>query len=124
MRTIELPHNEWSRALDEFSAAHEGSPVSLDLLSQALGAQPEILNLPLLGVTAESTSRGTDIMIAAARSADDHITHRIPSATCVRLERTDDGADVALQVEAADGTVAILQFKPATRSERLDGVAG
>jgi len=121
MQTIEVPRDEWSRTLDEFSATHEGSQVSVDLLGPAIGAQPEILNLPLLGVTAETTVHGTSITIAVARSADDHISHTIASPTRVRLERGEDGADVALQIESADATVAILQFGKAARPESLGG---
>ena len=50
--------------------------MSLEILSPAIGTQPEITNLPLLGVTLEASDLGT-MTVAAARSAGDHITHTI-----------------------------------------------
>lgn len=122
MRTIEIPLRDWSRALDEFSAVHEGWIVSLELLAPSLGAQPEIHDLPLLGITAETDAPTPTITIAAARSSGDHITHAIHSPSRVRLERTEDGADVALQIESAEGTTAILRFRTAALPETVDGV--
>lgn len=124
MQTIEFPQKDWARALDEFSAIHEGWLVSLELLALSFGAQPEIRDLPLLGITAERDTRDPTITIAAARSAGDHITHTIHSPTRVRLERTEDGADVALQIESAEGTAAILRFRAVALPETVDGVVG
>ena len=80
MQTVEIPHEAWARTLNEFTAIHEGWVISLDVLSSAMGAQPEINNLPLLGVTADRIDREDAITISAARTAADHITrvHRAP----------------------------------------------
>ena len=111
MQTVEVPADDWSRALDEFSVSHEGTSISLELLAPALGAQPQIRGLPLLGITAETGTHESTIIIAAARPNGEHITHVIRSPTHVRIERSPDGADLALQVESADGIVAILSFE-------------
>jgi len=110
MRTVEVPRNEWTHALDEFSTAHEGSLISLDVLGPTLGVQPQIRELPLRGVTAEASPRGSAIMISAARSDGEHFTHVIPSPTHVRIERTNEGADLALQIESVEGLTVILRF--------------
>jgi Family of unknown function (DUF5335) len=122
MRTVEIPWKDWSRALDSFSAMHEGWIVTLELMNPALGVQPEICDLPLLGVTAETDTPSPAITIAAARSSAEHVTHTIHAPTHVRIERTDDDADVALQVESEDGTAAILRFKTVARPDTVDGV--
>ena len=113
MRTVEVPPKDWAHALNEFSTTHEGWLVSLDVLGPTLGVQPQIRDLPLRGVTAESGSSGSAIMISAARADGEHITHVIPSPTHVRIERTNEGADVALEIESDEGTAAILRFKTA-----------
>ena len=122
MRTIEIPVGDWSRALDQFSTLHEGWLVSLDLVAPTLGTQPEIRELPLVGVTAESNSLESIITIAAARRDGEHITHVVRSPRHVRIERTPEGADVALEVQSADGTAAILRFRVAALPETVDGV--
>ena len=121
MRTVDVPRQDWRRTLDEFSTMHEGWLVSLDLLAPTLGAQPQICDLPLRGITAETDAHASAITIAAARSDGDQLTHVIQSPTHVRIERTDKGADVALEIESADGTAAILRFKTVALPETVDG---
>jgi hypothetical protein len=122
MHTVEVPRKDWGQALDEFSAVHEGWLVSLDLLAPTLGAQRQIRDMPLRGITADTDSHGTAITIAAARSDGEHITHIIHSPTHIRIERTDDNADVALQIESAEGIAAILRLKTVALPETVDGV--
>jgi hypothetical protein len=121
MRTIEIPARDWSRALDEFSTLHEGWLVSLDVVAPTLGTQPEIRELPLVGVTAEFNPPESIITIAAARRDGGHITHVVRSPRHVRIERTPEGADVALEVQSAAGTAAILRFRVAALPETVDG---
>ena len=64
MRTLVIPRAAWRVKLDEFSAAHDGWRVSLDVLTPDLGAQPEISDLPLRGVSAEVSERDSTITIA------------------------------------------------------------
>ena len=54
---------------------------------------------------------------------DDHLTHIISAPAQVRLEQTDEGADVALVVKAADGTRTLLRFRSAVLPEMVDAVA-
>jgi len=122
MRTVEVPQKDWARTLNEFSALHQGQPVSLDVVAPAMGVQPQIRELPLRGVTAESGPRGPAIMIFAARADGEQITHLIPSPTHVRIERTNEGADVALEIESEEGLAAILRFKATTRSNPVERV--
>jgi hypothetical protein len=86
MRTVEVPQKDWARTLNEFSARHQGWLVSLDVIGPTLGVQPQIRG----GVTAESGLRGSAITISAARFDGEQITHLIPSAARVRIERTNE----------------------------------
>jgi hypothetical protein len=102
MPTIDVPQKDWTRTLDEFSALHDGWLVSLDVLGPTLGAQPQIRELPLRGITAEIAARNPIIAIAASRSDGEHITHIIHSPTRLQIERTKEGADVAVP-DSVDG---------------------
>jgi uncharacterized protein DUF5335 len=122
MQTIEIPPGDWARSLNEFSAMHDGWLISIDVLSNTLGAQPQIRELPLRGISAELRGADSTIAISAARADGEHITHIIHAPTRVRIERTPEGADVALQIESAEGTAAIVRFKTATLPVTVDGL--
>jgi len=108
MHTFEIPRSQWSDRLDEFSRAHKGWPVALDILEESIGAQPEFRLLSLAGVT----MAGEDaISITAMLPSGGLLTHMIHAPVHVFIEQTDAGEEAALEIEAADGTDAILQFR-------------
>jgi hypothetical protein len=122
MQTVEIEPGRWSQTLAQFSALREGWLVSLDILAPTLGAQPEVRDLPLVGVVAEPHAGGAIITISAASPEAGQITHTIHSPTSVRIERTNEGADVAMQIESAEGTTTILRLKTPALPETVDGL--
>lgn len=122
MRTIDVPQKEWRRTLDQFSAAHDGWLISLDVLDSTVGVQPQIRELPLRGITAESHGQDATITISAARADGEHFTHVIHTPTRLRVARTNEGADAGLEIESADGPAAILRFKTIVRPDIVDGL--
>jgi hypothetical protein len=122
MQTVEVPRKDWAATLNEFTAIHDGWLVSLDVLGADLGAQTEINNLPLLGVSGDHIDHDGTVAVSVARSAKDHVTHIVDAVKRIYIERTDDGADQALQLESADGTRTILRFRVAVLPETVDGI--
>ena len=122
METVELQPGRWSRALEEFSATHEGWLVSIDVLASALGAQPEVQDLPLVGVVAEPGSDGGVITISASTPDAGQITHTIHAPVRVWIDRTSDGVDRAMQIESAEGTKTILSLKTPAAPDTVDGI--
>jgi hypothetical protein len=122
MTTVEIPREAWVHRLNEFTTIHEGWLVSLDILGAELGIQPEIVNLPLLGVSPDRVNHDGTVAVPVARSQSDHFTHIVEAVTRIYVERTDDGADAALQIESVDGTRAILRFRAAALPETVDGI--
>jgi hypothetical protein len=122
MQTVAIPRADWRVKLDEFSTAHDGWRVSLELFDEEIGAQPEIDDLPLRGVTAELSERDSTITIAAEGTNHEQITHVIHMPIDVRLEQNDQGADMALEIEAKDHGKAILRFTSPALPETVDGV--
>jgi hypothetical protein len=120
MLTVEVPRADWARTLAAFTAVHDGLVVSVDLLGPDIGSQPIISNLPLLGVSA---GQDDAIVISAASSPTDHVTHIVRAVTRLYIERTDDGADVALGLPSTDGTETILRFRIVALPETVDGIA-
>ena len=74
MRTVEIPRAAWAQALNEFTAIHEGWLVSLDVLGPTIGAQPEVNNLPLLGVSVDRAA--AEIMMVPSWSVWSNETPR------------------------------------------------
>ena len=121
MRTEEIPRNAWNRTFNAFNAMHEGWLVSVEVLNSGIGAQMEVENLPLMSVSAAATDVDPAVTISAGDAADRHISHTIRGARRVHIERTDEGADAAMQIESEDGTLTILRFKSARLPETVDG---
>ena len=122
MLTVTIPRADWRVKLDEFSSVLEGWRVSLDVLTPELGAQPEISDLPLRGVSAEVGARDSTITIAAGWKDSEQITHTIHAPIRVRLEQNEAGADVALEIESSDHAKAIVRVMSPALPETVDGV--
>jgi hypothetical protein len=123
MKTREIPRTEWAAFFDSFSLQHEGWRITLEIFGPDIGDQIEERDLALEGVTAELADAGDKIEIMIGAQPDDHITHTISAPVQVSLEQTDEGADVALAVKAADETTTLLRFRSAVLPEMVDVVA-
>ena len=111
MPIIEIAREDWRAELDAFTTRHEGWLASLAVFDPALGAQHEIDDVPLLGVSAERMAHDRTIAVSVARTATEHLTHVIRDVTRVYVERTSNGGATALLAEAADGSSTILQLR-------------
>jgi hypothetical protein len=123
MKTREIPRTEWAAFFDSFSRQHEGWRVTLEVFGPDIGDQIEERDLALEGITAELADAGDKIEIMIGAKPDDHITRTISAPAQVSLEQTDEGADVALAVKAADETTTLLRFRSAVLPEMVDAVA-
>lgn len=122
MQTVEIPRDAWGRYLNEFTAIHAGWLVSLDVLADELGAQHEIHNLPLFGISADRVGHDDTVAVSVASSRGGHLTHIIKAVSRIWLERTEEGADAALQIESAGGIKTILRFRATALPETVDGI--
>jgi hypothetical protein len=122
VRTAEIPREAWVRQLNEFTTIHAGWLVSLDVLGPEIGAQAEIVNQPLLGVSADRIDHDGTIVVSVMLSATERFTHMIHGVTRIYVERADNGADAALEIESVDGTRTILRFRVTALPETVDGI--
>jgi hypothetical protein len=51
VRTQHVPAGLWRRTLDDLSRAYVGAIVSLEIVGDDVGAQPEVLDQPLRGLS-------------------------------------------------------------------------
>ena len=122
MTTREIPTQEWTAFCDGFSRRYQGWLVRLSVLDPKLGAQVEAVDLPLQGIVADP--RGLGIAISLGERPDD-VEHSVrrPQRVWVELAGERDEAEAALEIESADGTRAILEFRGAVLPESVDGLA-
>ncbi|HLG57514.1 MAG TPA: DUF5335 family protein [Vicinamibacterales bacterium] len=111
MRIYEVPRVDWRRDLDWFTSAHEGWLVSIEIFGPSLGAQPEIDNLPLLGVSADHVNYDGSIAISVARSAVDHFTHVVHGVSRIVIDQMHDGTNAGLLIDSTDGTRTVLKLR-------------
>jgi hypothetical protein len=123
MQTQEIPRSEWQAFFDTFSRQHEGWLATLEVLGSDVGAQVEGRDLPLAGVSLSSGGDEVEtISIDLGTTPDTHVGHTINHPTGVWLERTEEGANAALEIEATDGAKTLLRFRSAMPPEFVDGV--
>jgi len=122
MPTQEIPRDEWTTFLDTFSRQHEGWLSTVEILGADIGAQQEVLNLPLEGISASRDSVPQTIVISLGNNAEDHVTHTITNPNRIWLQQTSQGANAALEIESADEVKTLLRFRSALPAEMVDGV--
>ena len=122
MPTREIPREEWTAFLDSFSRQHAGWLSTVEVLGSAIGAQIEVREQPLSGISADLKGGKRDsISILVGDRSDNHVTHIIHAPSHVRLKETEEGAHEALQIESERGVTTLLRFRSTVRSELLDG---
>jgi hypothetical protein len=119
----EIPRDEWVEYLDGFSRQHEGWLVTVEVLSEEIGAQVEAKEVALAGITADLKGGGEDVIsIILSKGSTERITHNIARPTHLRIEQTESGADMALQIESDGGATTLVRFRSAVLPEMVDGV--
>src|SRR5215470_5430995 len=119
MLTQEIPRNQWHEFFNRFSRQHEGWLVTLEVFNPDFGAQEEVRNLPLEGITIAEDDNTGAIAISAGKASDDHLTHTVVAPLHVWIEKTPQGADVALEIESKDDTKTLLRFRSAVPPEMV-----
>jgi hypothetical protein len=120
MTTLDIPRQHWTAFLDRLSRLHADEPIRVEVLRLDIGAQIEVIALPLDGIAADLDCMPCAIHIAAGSSPADHVDHRIADPTCMRLLRSPTGDDEALEIESADDSTTLVYFEgPTGWSDRV-----
>ena len=118
----DIPREEWVEFLDGFSSQHEGWLVTVEVLGEEIGAQVEAEEMTLEGVSADLKGGGPDVIsIILVNRLKEHVTRNVTQPTHLRIEQTEGGADMALQIESGDGVTTLLRFRSAVLPEMVDG---
>jgi hypothetical protein len=115
MRTHTISQDGWTTFFDSVSRIYEGSHGSLEILSPGLGAQFEIENQPLRGISYDKT--GIELHFTARDGK--HLVHRIANPKRVQVEEGDDGLVEAVAFESDGDPRAVLRFQSPIASHLL-----
>lgn len=122
MSNQEIRRTEWREFFDEFSRAHERWLATVEVFGD-LGAQTVAAELPLVGIVADEPSHGGAVSIVLGRG-DETLTHTVARPARVDVERTEEGAEAAVEIESAGGEKTLLRFRSALPPDEIDGRAG
>ena len=116
MHTRQIPVGEWRQTLDDLSRAYDGMLVSLEVAGGDVGAEEEVHNQPLRGITSDRT--GVTVQIEKAGGL--HLDHRVARPQKLRIVETDEGAVIAIEIEANGGLHSLVRFQSPMRPEIFD----
>jgi len=116
MHTKEIPVADWRRTLDDLSRSHDGTFVSLEILGGEVGAEEEVHNQPLRGITSDRTG----VTIRFEKPGGLHLVHRVAHPQKLRILETGEGAVMAIEVEDEEGMHSLIQFHSPVRPVIFD----
>lgn len=106
METREIPKESWIEFFDGFSKSHQGWVARVEVLGP-LGAQVEVEERPLDGISADHGGRDIAITLGPRESPLEHFVTR---PTHVRIEQ--DPKTAAVQIESSEGATTIVSLRP------------
>jgi uncharacterized protein DUF5335 len=115
MQTRTIPPDRYKTFFDSLSRIYQGSSATLEFVAEDLGAQHEIDDQPLSGVSYDKS--GLELHFVGRDGS--HLTHRIERPKRVQLEEGDDGLVEALEIESDGDPRAIVRFHPPVASRLL-----
>lgn len=115
MEPREIPFEQWSRCMEQFSRIHRGklARVQTTAAEEAVTAA-NARNLPLVGVTDERAAddKPERVHVALGGPAHPHVDHVILRPSKVRLAEWNDGYSALLQVESDEGWQTSVRVGP------------
>jgi hypothetical protein len=120
MSVHNVPRARWADVLEQFSRGHRGWLASL----VTVGPGPELASrtdwYPLESVTvAQTGGRTTAIRVKLQGGA----TVCVSAPRTLGVDRRDDGAERALEIDAAEGEFVRIAFRATALPEEVDGIA-
>ena len=116
MQTRQIQAADWRQTLDALSRSYDGALVSLEIVGGEVGAEEELRDQPLRGISSDRSGVTIQIERAGALHVDHHVAH--PEA--LRIVETDQGAVMAIEIEDVEGMHSFLRFRSPMRAEIFD----
>lgn len=114
METRTVSRDSWQSFFDSFSRIYTGSRATLEILSGDLGAQMQVEDAPLTGISCDLTGLELHFMTRAG-----HLVHRIASPLRISIEERADGLVAAVEISSNDDDVETILRLMAPFASRL-----
>lgn len=99
----DVPQKDWRDYLDGFSVEHEGQSTQIRAFMPDQSSRLEAHDLPLEGVSVDTSQSEAFASVIAGEEAAAHITHVIPRTVRITVLGKNE-----LEIEAADRSVTIV----------------
>jgi hypothetical protein len=117
----QIPLDEWAGFCDRFSRQHRGGRVTLEAAAPEGNSRPVATEMPLQGIVLDRAGGRAEMTITVGEASGPQLTHTIAAPARVMFLETETGAQVGMDIEAADGQTARLRFRVPVRLEMMDG---
>jgi|GEM_PF-722515 len=115
MQTRTVSSERWEGFFDSFTRIYRGSRATLEILADDLGAQMQVEDMPLSGISSDSTGLALHFQTRGG-----HFVHRIPFPRTVSIEQRANGLVAAIEICCSDGEPdTILRLRAALASRLL-----
>ncbi len=119
----EIKRNNWSRFCKKFNATNQFRPVTVSVRQSGRNDVTINENTPFMGLAIARKGRAIDaVELFTGRIDAEHLAEPVVSVrqpARILLDRSDDGTDYSLTVEAKDGTRASVTLsEPDTPQQR------
>lgn len=116
MQTKQIHAADWRRTLDALSRSYDGALVSLEIVGGEVGAEEEILDQPLRGISSDRSG----VTVRIERAGRVHLDHHVAHPEALRIVETDEGAVMGIEIEDVKGMHSFLRFRSPMRPEIFD----
>jgi hypothetical protein len=116
MHTRHVPAVQWRQTLDDLSRTYDGMLVSLEIVGGELGAEEEVRDQPLRGITFDPA--GVTVQIEKAGGI--HLDHHVAQPQKLRIVETNEGAVMAVEIEGTGGMRSLVSFQSPLRPDVLN----
>ncbi len=116
MHTTQIPLSDWRRTLDELSRSYDGALVSLEIVGGEVGAEEEVHEQPLRGITSDPSG----ITVQIEQRGGLHLGHHVAHPKKLRVVETRGGAVVAVEIEDDEGIYSLVRFCSPARHDIFD----
>lgn len=114
METRAVSRESWQSFFDSFSRIYCGSRVTLEVLSGDLGAQMEVEDAPLTGISCDLSGLEIHFLTRAG-----HLVHRVAGPLRISIKAREDGRIAAVEIASEGDDVETILRLMAPFASRL-----